>query len=122
MFCTTCGTPLSEDSKFCVNCGIPVDSDSSALVQPIPQDSSADKTPSLELPGLKTGNPREILTESPTPIQPNSTISGQPTAKETLSNMQEIDPFTENTSGNALAGAFPEWNLVPATPFIRRVK
>jgi hypothetical protein len=30
---------------------------------------------------------------------------------------------TENRPlSEALAGAFPEWDLVPATPFVRRVK
>ncbi len=60
---------------------------------------------------------RQFLTEysdSPKQNEP----AGQPT-----STPQPTGQFASERSFNeALAGAFPEWDLLPATPFVRRVK
>lgn len=48
--------------------------------------------------------------QSPQPqARPATTVSGSPTAAQ-----------SEKT--DVLAGALPSWDLLPATPFIRRVK
>jgi len=57
---------------------------------------------------------REILAGTPAP-----TTTSEPAApKATLTAV----PMPANEHPDALAGALPEWDLLPATPFIRRVK
>ncbi|MDQ2150173.1 hypothetical protein RBI22_15760 [Alcaligenaceae bacterium C4P045] len=57
---------------------------------------------------------REILAGTPAPV----TTSEPAAPKATLSAV----PTTANEHPDALAGALPDWDLLPATPFIRRVK
>jgi hypothetical protein len=62
---------------------------------------------------------REILNES-NAMQP-AAGSEQVAANAPLSDAL-VSPFGGANYGDALAGAFPEWDLVPAAPFVRRVK
>lgn len=62
---------------------------------------------------------REILHESN--AQQPAAGSEQVAANAPLSE-PPISPFGDASHGDALAGAFPEWDLVPAAPFVRRVK
>lgn len=63
---------------------------------------------------------REILPESTvqqTPATPEPTSAGVPVGAVPL-----VAPFGNEDHRDALAGAFPAWDLVPAIPFVRRVK
>jgi hypothetical protein len=60
---------------------------------------------------------RQFVTESSDSPKQNEP-AGLPTATA-----QSKEQFTsERSFHEALAGAFPEWDLLPATPFVRRVK
>ncbi|MFM0557602.1 hypothetical protein P0D69_42690 [Paraburkholderia sediminicola] len=60
---------------------------------------------------------RQFLTESTDP-----STQSQP-ANQHAPGAQSSGQLTSERSFNeALAGAFPEWDLLPATPFVRRVK
>ncbi|REG52075.1 hypothetical protein B0G80_8590 [Paraburkholderia sp. BL6669N2] len=60
---------------------------------------------------------RQFLTESS-----DSPTQNQPAVQPT-STAQSTEQFMlERSFHEALAGAFPEWDLLPATPFVRRVK
>ncbi len=62
---------------------------------------------------------REILHES-SAHQP-AAGSAQVAANAPLSETP-VSPFGDTGHRDALAGAFPEWDLAPAVPFVRRVK
>lgn len=62
---------------------------------------------------------REILPEST--ISQTSTVPDQSLARVTVSD-PPMAPFGDDNRRDALAGAFPEWDLLPAVPFVRRVK
>lgn len=62
---------------------------------------------------------REILPESTAPQSP--AIAEQSLAGVPVSTPQAAS-FGDEGCRDALAGAFPAWDLVPAVPFVRRVK
>lgn len=62
---------------------------------------------------------REILNES-NAVQP-AARSEPMTANAPLSDAP-VSQFGGANHSDALTGAFPEWDLVPAAPFVRRVK
>lgn len=58
---------------------------------------------------------RDILASStPSPAQPSAAPTVQP-----LANAPAPPPAQEE---DVLAGALPDWDLLPASPFVRRVK
>lgn len=60
---------------------------------------------------------RQILTETSKPS------AETPAAGQFSSNAQpEGQLAIDRPLSEALAGAFPQWDLLPATPFVRRVK
>ncbi|MEG0053693.1 MAG: hypothetical protein RR718_08630 [Comamonas sp.] len=60
--------------------------------------------------------PREILPQNPTPVaQDLATAAPAATVAATPAQLDLPDR-------DALAGALPAWDLLPASPFVRRVK
>lgn len=59
--------------------------------------------------------PREILNDATAPAQP---VPPRPAAQQAP---QPATPLPQDMP-DALAGALPTWDLLPASPFIRRVK
>jgi len=57
---------------------------------------------------------RDILGKQPAPaLQP---------APDTVDVVQPASPDAQAARPDALAGALPAWDLLPAMPFVRRVK
>mgnify|MGYP001556616609 CR=1 FL=1 len=60
---------------------------------------------------------RKFLAESA-----NTETQSQPAHQQVLAPQTGAQFASERSLSQALAGAFPEWDLLPATPFVRRVK
>lgn len=62
---------------------------------------------------------RNLMTESGAPQAASTAQTPDTTAtRDTL----PADRPAPQPAGEVLAGAFPDWNLLPATPFLRRVR
>ncbi|QYD69017.1 hypothetical protein KZJ38_01040 [Paraburkholderia edwinii] len=59
---------------------------------------------------------RQFLTDN----ADSSTVSSN--QKETIRPADSAEQTAERTLNEVLAGALPEWDLLPAAPFVRRVK
>ncbi|WP_109479685.1 hypothetical protein [Paraburkholderia sp. C35] len=57
-----------------------------------------------------------------TPPADSLAQSPEQTQDRRQASMGASDMASGHTFNEALAGAFPEWDLLPATPFVRRVK
>lgn len=61
--------------------------------------------------------PREILSDNYVPDTPSHDAAAAAPAAQ-----PPVNPLEQPQQRDALAGALPVWDLLPASPFVRRVK